>query len=313
MGRAECFGKCQKLAYDARMERLRTILTMLWLCVAPMFADQAASSPITVNIRLTHNRILIPSKLNNTPATILLDSACTIPTLHPSIIDQLGLQPSGSVNIEGIAGEEHAPTYRGVVFKMGDAEYAPRRVASIPSERNDSHRRRDGLIGSGFLRQWVVEMDTRQSLIRLHAPTNFVYSGHGEVVPFRFRPRDEIPIVEASIVVSNKPVKAEFEIDTGCDSGLCLGSHFVRENQLLDSVESHSSEKFGIGGSVETKSGTVPILRLGKLDVLKPQTDFFQAGSPVDEPLAGHIGMGLLHRYKVIFDYARMRLILEPY
>ena len=49
------------------------------------------------------------------------------------------------------------------------------------------------------------------------------------------------------------------------------------------------------------------------MEITKPQTDFFQTGSPVDEPLAGHIGMGALHHYKVILDYSRKQLILEPY
>lgn len=298
----------------ARMERFRFFAAVLTLFVASSFAQQTNPAPITVKIRLTHNRIVIPAKINGTPLTFLLDSACTIPTLHPEVIDELKLQSSGGVSIAGIAGEERAPTFRGVLIDMGAAQYAPRRVASIPSERSESRRRRDGVIGSGFFRQFVVEMDPRAGVIRLYSPTNFAYSGRGEVIPFRFRPRDEIPIVEASLVVSNgDAIKGEFEVDTGCDSGLCLGSKFVRENKLLESGENRSSAKFGIGGSVETKSGTIPVLRLGKTDIEKPQTDFFQEGSPVDEPLAGHIGMGTLHRYKVIFDYARKQMILEPY
>ena len=282
--------------------------------LTPTFAQTTNPAPITVKVRVTHNRVVIPAKINDTPLSFLLDSACTIPTLHPDVIDELKLQPSGRVSIEGIAGEERAPTFRGVIIDMGQAQYAPRRIASIPSERSESRRRRDGVIGSGFFRQFVVEMDPRADVIRLFSPTNFTYTGRGEVIPFRFRPRDEIPIVNAAVVVPDKePINAEFEVDTGCDSGLCLGSKFVRENKLLESVEGRSSAKFGIGGSVETKSGTIPILRLGKTDVEKPQTDFFQEGSPVDEPLAGHIGMGVLHRYKVILDYARKQLILEPY
>jgi hypothetical protein len=296
------------------MERFRILAAIMAFFSTPTFAQITNPAPITVKVKLTHNRIVIPGKINGAPLTFLLDSACTIPTLHPDVVDELKLEPSGGVKIEGIAGEERAPTYRGVVFEMGEAQYAPRRVASIPSERSESRRRRDAVIGSGFLRQYVVEMDTRASVIRLYSPTNFNYTGNGEVIPFRFRPRDEIPIVEAAVVVPGKePIKGEFEVDTGCDSGLCLGSKFVRENNLLDASESRSSEKFGIGGSVETKMGHVPVFRIGKVDVEKPETDFFQQGSPVDEPLAGHIGMGVLHQYKVILDYARKRLILERY
>ena len=297
-----------------RMERIQFFATLLALWVTPAFGQQTNPAPIIVKIRLTHNRIVVPAKINNTALKFLLDSACTIPTLHPDVVDDLKLTPSGSVSIAGIAGEERAPTFRGVVIDMGDGKYSPRRVASIPSERSESRRRRDGVIGSGFFRQYVVEMDPRAAVIRLYSPTNFTYSGKGEVIPFRFRRGDEIPIVEAGVVMPEKePIKGEFEVDTGCDSGLCLGSNFVRENRLLESAEGRASAKFGIGGSVETKSGTVPVFRLGNIDVEKPQTDFFQEGSPVDAPLAGHIGMGVLHRYKVILDYTRKQLILERY
>ena len=166
------------------------------------------------------------------------------------------------------------------------------------------------MLGSGFLRRFVVEIDPTAKQIRLYSPTNFSYSGKGEVLPFRFKA--EIPVVKAGIILADQPpIEGEFEIDTGCDSGLCLGSEFVQRNKLLEQVKTRSDEKFGIGGSVETKSGTLPLLRLGNLEVRNSQTDFFMKGSPVDDPLAGHIGMGILHQYKVIFDYSRKQLIIE--
>jgi hypothetical protein len=284
----------------------------LGFLAAMLAASVFGEEPITISVRHTHNRVIMSGKINGAPLSFLLDSACTIPTLHPEVVDQLNIQPSGTQKIIGIAGEERAPTYRGIVIDFGDAHYAPRRVASIPSERQDSRRRRDGVIGSGFFERFVVELDSRASVVRLYSPTNFNYSGKGEIIPFRYR--EEIPVVEAAIVMPGREaIKSEFEVDTGCDSGLCLGSKFVNENKLLEDLESRSSAKFGIGGSVETKSGTVPFLRLGKVDVEKPQTDFFRTGSPVDEPMAGHIGMGVFHRYKVIFDYRRRRIILETY
>ena len=81
------------------MERVRSWATMLALLAAPVFAQSTNPAPITVKIHLTHNRILIPGKINEKPLTFLLDSACTIPTLHPGIVDQLKLEPAGSVSI----------------------------------------------------------------------------------------------------------------------------------------------------------------------------------------------------------------------
>src|SRR5678815_1661210 len=159
----------------SRMERVRIFATLLAVFLSPASGQTTNPAPITVKIHLTHNRIVVPAKINSTPLKFLLDSACTIPTLHPEVIDDLKLQPSGSVSIAGIAGEERAPTFRGIVLDMGEARYSPRRIASIPSERSESRRRRDGVIGSGFFRQYVVEMDPRAGLIRLYSPTNFTY------------------------------------------------------------------------------------------------------------------------------------------
>jgi hypothetical protein len=288
----------------------RTIL--LWC--ASLFALCASAlestNPVTIPITLNRGRVIFTGRINDSkPLRFLLDTGCTIPTLHPNLVDELGLQPSGRLTINGIAGDERAPTYRGVVIDLGLASYSPSRVASIPSERSE-RRRRDGVVGSGFLRRFVASIDPQTKTMTLHASSNFVYTGQGEVLPFRFK--SEIPILKASLVLPDQTViEGEFELDTGCDSGLCLGESFVQKHKLLDHVKTKSDEKFGVGGSIRTESGTIPALRLAGLTVREPQTDFFVGGSPVDEPLAGHIGMGVLRKYRVIFDYPRRQLILE--
>jgi hypothetical protein len=270
------------------------------------------NDPITIPAKLNHGRIILTARIaDSKPLTFLLDSACTIPTLHPELVDDLKLNPSGRVRINGIAGEERAPTYTGVVFDFGGATYSPRRVASVPSERNE-RRRRDGVLDAGFFRRFVIELTPDSGSLRLYAATNFDYTGSGTIVPFRFR--EEIPVVKGALVTGEaekEAIEAEFEIDTGCDSGLCLGESFIKKHNLLEKIEGRSSEKFGVGGSVETRIGHVPVLRIGEAEIKNVQTDFFLKGSPVDDPLAGHIGMGVLGKCTVIFDYPRKRLIIE--
>src|SRR5262245_42432181 len=91
------------------------------------------NEPVTIPTKSHHGRIILTARIADAgPFTFLLDSACTISTLHPELVDELKLKPSGRVRINGIAGEERAPTYGGVVFDLGGATYSPRRVASIP-------------------------------------------------------------------------------------------------------------------------------------------------------------------------------------
>ena len=67
----------------------------------------------------------------------------------------------------------------------------------------------------------------------------------------------------------------------------------------------------GVGGSVETADVRIPVFRLGSREFKNAQADLFLDGSPVDKPLIGHIGMGVLGKAAVIFDYSRKRLIIE--
>jgi hypothetical protein len=63
-----------------------------------------------------------------------------------------------------------------------------------------------------------------------------------------------------------------------------------------------------VGDSVNTACSNPPF-QLGKLTLDNLSANCFLEGSPVDDGLAGHIGIGAAP--KVIFDYSE-RMILEP-
>jgi hypothetical protein len=81
---------------------------------------------------------------------------------------------------------------------------------------------------------------------------------------------------------------------------------------LDDGNAGQSDTRRGVGGGAEIRSGSLSELRMGKLTVKDPTANFFLEGSPAGDGQAGHIGLGVLERYKMIFDYSRRQLILEP-
>ena len=290
---------------------LKCGLSWLAAILALVHAASAAEPLAKIPIRLAPNRVMVPVSANGSNSlSFLLDTGFSMTMIHPSLAESLKLRRVGEVTVVGIAGEERTPTYEGAILNLGSVQYAPRRVGSLGSDGN--RRRRDGILGSGLFRAYVVEIDFVRKQLLLHAPTNFSYAGQGEVVPLRFRRGGTTPIVDAIIHTTNgAPIRGEFEIDTGCDSGVCLGHDFVKTHQLLDTTETSGSEKFGVGGGTETRSGHLPKLQLAKAMIDRPQTDFFLEGSPVDPGLAGHIGITSLNHFKVIFDYSRRQMILE--
>jgi hypothetical protein len=289
---------------------------MLSCCAAiPAGVAQTNTAPVEVPVKLREGDLMVQVRIKGSegsePLWFKVDTGFGVTTIHPKVAEQLKLEPNGHMTIVGIAGEERAETYGGVVFDFGGKTYEPRRVAVLPSEARRRWRHRDGILGAGFFRRFVVEIDLSRHLILLHEPKEFQYIGKGEIIPLEFK-RDT-PIVDAAILVPGQtPLAGRFEIDTGCDDAVCVGHEFVDANHLLETTKSTDPDfKRGVGGSARIQAGNVTELQLGKLTVKKPTSNFFLEGSPAGEGQAGHIGIGALRKFRMIFDYSRKRLILE--
>jgi predicted aspartyl protease len=275
-------------------------------------SSQPATNVVTLPFEFVSGRILVSARVNDAqPALMMLDTGYSINMLSRELAESLGLKRTGHITIVGVAGEEQADQFEGVAFDLAGATYRPRRVAALPASYQRHWRKRDGVLGAGFFKRFVVEIDPKGMKISLREPDAFHYSGNGEVIPFRIR--QSTPIVEAAILLPDQaPITGRFEIDTGCDGGLCIGSDFVNAHHLVESTgQTEESGRRGLGGDAKTRIGRVPKFRLGSQVVEKPLSNFFLEGSPVDDGLAGHIGMQVLRRFKVIFDYSRERMILE--
>ena len=279
------------------------------LTPVPDPASGPTQNVAVVPFEFRRGHIMIPSRVNgSSPFSFMLDTGFSMTMIGPAQAETLQLKRVGEVTIVGVAGEEIADVFAGPTFDFSGRMYSPRRVASLPSDRRN--RKRDGVLGYGFFKRFVVEIDHAGRTLRLHEPQTFQYSADGEVIPLTFR--KTTPIVEAWINQPDRPpIKAWFEIDTGCDGCLCLGHDFAASNQLLPPESARGGAKQGVGGDAQTIAGHVPQLQLGRNIIDRPAVDFFQKGSPVDAGLAGHIGIEILRKFKVIFDYSRERMILE--
>lgn len=299
--------------FPQRIFRLAAGTVLWWAALLPVFA-QTNTPPSSVEIPLLerHGVLMVEAKVNGSkPLAFKLDTGFGVTTIHPDLIESLGLARTGHTTILGIAGEEQADTYGGAVFDFGGMTYSPKRLAVLPSEGRRRGRQRDGILGASFFRRFVVELDVRKHQMRLYEPEGFRYEGKGEVLPLEFK--KTTPILEAAIVPEGRlALPGKFEIDTGCDGGVCVAHEFVTANHLLDSAKSAAEDaRRGVGGSARTQPGAVGELRLGNLVVKNPSASYFLEGSPAGEGRAGHIGVEALERFKVIFDYSRKQLILE--
>lgn len=180
----------------------------------------------------------------------------------------------------------------------------------------------DGLLGYDFISRFVIEIDYLNKTVSFHAPNSFRYRGSGQVVPLTLLADDsggKIPLVKVKITGQrHAPIEGNFIADTAVRSAVSFNTPFVQANQLLQPAQQTIQVPLGGGAMVrESKQsiGRLPNVQLGRFTFKHPVAIFFQdkQGVLASPEFDGVIGSEILHRFKVIFDYSRQQMILEPY
>lgn len=297
----------------------RTFRAALFFCGLVIFAASSVvaadppeppTKPVTIPFEVKRDHVMVPVTLNGTNRiSMMLDTGYGMTMLRERFAKVADLRRTGrSVTIVGIAGDEEAKVYEGPEFGFGAALWQPRRVGAFPESSGDRTKRHDGILGSGFFRRYVVEIDPFARKLHLHEPAQFSAVGQGEELTLSFK--GTTPVVSAVVrLPTGREVQATFEIDTGCDGALCIGKHFVKQHEL-DGAVGADGRRSGVGGQASVRESRFEQLRLGSFVVTKPSANLFLERDPADPPIAGHIGWELLKQFRVTFDYSRKRMFV---
>jgi membrane-associated protease RseP (regulator of RpoE activity) len=175
-------------------------------------------------------------------------------------------------------------------------------------------RRLDGIAGAELFRGYTVEVDYDARILRFYEPGSYVYQGSGETLPLTLS--GGRPFVKATVTVAGiGPIEGKFILDLGDNQSLRLNSPFVRKHRIL-SVEQKTIKNVahGIAGGAPELLGRVDSFELGRTVLRGPVAAFSTAtrGSTSASGYDGVLGNEIFRRFKIIFDYSRSRMILEP-
>jgi hypothetical protein len=187
-----------------------------------------------------------------------------------------------------------------------------RNIAADTSKQSGAKRDVDGILGKEFFDQFVVEIDYAQRVLNVYDRSSFKYAGSGKDIPLEIG--EQHIFARAQIKAAGRaPLSGRFLLDTGSAQAVSLLKPFMNQHNLLPSTEAMTSVPVcGLGGHAKEKSwlGTLEALQLGEFKVAAPVTEFRLSDPNTDAD--GFIGGALFRRFKVIFDYSRRRMILEP-
>jgi hypothetical protein len=311
-----------------------TIPLPLW-CVLLLLAlgpglftqpQQVPASPknlVTIPADVTdYGLIFLRARVNNSrPMWFALDSGAS----SPFFIDSrratvLGLKLQGHFTRGGGAGPgayEVALT-SGVSINLGGLKFADQTAVVIALGEIEAQAGRplDGLVGIDLFTRYVVEIDYFGKKISLYDPKTYTYSGAGDSIPLTLR--DSHFFVPAKIEMpGRRRFEGQFLVDTGgCLVTAVLTTPFAQSRNLPAPTQRAILDRSlsGLGGETKLLVTRATSFTLGKLSVREPVIYVSQdrGGALASSDFDGLIGSEILRRFKVIFDYARGRLILEP-
>lgn len=272
-----------------------------------------------VSFELNANKPYIPVRINDTgPFWFILDSGADSNIVDTQTAKALGIPLKDPWESRG-GGEETVTSAVGsnVSLGVGSLELHHAEIDVVPVNAAISSaegRIVNGLLGYDFFKLFMIEVDYMQHQVSIQEPKEFQPHSKAVAIPIQII-RGSI-LASAAVTMSQRCILGSFLIDTAWRSALTFTSPFVAAEKLLQSVSSKvdSITGMGIGGTTVDTLARVPALELEQYSIENILANFSHAKAGVlsQEDFSGIIGAEILRKFKVTFDYAQYRMILEP-
>lgn len=302
---------------------LLTLATPRTQFVQPAFTAQSFTKrPITIPVEITsYGGIVLQAQINNSsPMSFWLDSGATAAFfINTGKATALGLKLNEHVSASGGAGPNTYDVFQtsGLTIRLNQLTFTDQNAAVIDMGVVEEQfgRSVDGLVGLDLFLKYVVEIDYAAKQLTLYDPQTYVYSGAGESVSLALR--NGHFFVPAEIDVPDRgELAGRFLVDTGgCMMTVVLTNPSAIRNNLPVRGQKTILDRSvaGLGGATQLLVGRAAHFKIGSSVFSSPLIYISQdkAGALASSQYEGLIGTEILRRFKVIFDYARRRLILE--
>jgi hypothetical protein len=270
---------------------------------------------------LANKHILVNLSVGDShPLPFILDTGNRYAIIDLDRAKQLNLRLTGDIKGAGAGAEVlHGAYVQASSFTIpGVSSFSQPLTLAFPLKKLEAPlgHEIDGVIGSDFIKEFVVEIDYQSHIVRLYDKYTFRYSGHGQSIPIEMN-ADGHPVVEAEVTPEGgEALKGKFLIDIGSSASLALYSPFVSGHNLLGPKLKtiRAMGAAGVGGEMQAQIGRVAELKIGDFRLSKPVTFFSQdkAGVFASSSAQGSIGEQILSRFNLFLDYGHSRIIFEP-
>ena len=284
-----------------------------------VYVTPPGRSSTLVPFRCVANQVRLEATVNGRgPIHLILDTGMPDPGIilfRGPRVDALGLGDAGTrerLSGAGGTGESREAVVSSPV-SMTLGELAMSNVpAMVLPERSGMPPSLDGIIGGTLFFRYVVRVDMDLSRLELFEPSGWSPAAGVCVVPLH-RVRGAVFVPVRVAVGPGEPIDAELVVDLGAGHAVALNARPTGAlSPPAESIEAPLGR--GLSGAVRGRIG-----RLLRFEIGSFAFENVVASFPVAEHRHpggfdfrdGNLGVGILKRFNVTFDYASSRMVLE--
>ncbi|MEO8885602.1 MAG: PDZ domain-containing protein [Mucilaginibacter sp.] len=273
---------------------------------------------VKIPFKLIRNLVIVQLKINKAgPYNFIMDTGVGIMIItDPSLVDSISIPDKRTITVSGLGAGDSYEAYitgplnvniQGITSTQVSAAILKKDpfglsgYAGIPIH---------GLLGFEFFNKLAVKVNFSDSLITVMRSQHLRRFKKGIKIPLMIEANK--PYMTATVTLSDG-TKQERKVIVDLGAGHALSLENVPDKSIYSSNFIKANLGIGLNGLISGYKGRVKVVKLGKYKLNNVLTAF-----PDDDTRAlrvkrdGNIGVDILKKFTLIFDYADSALFIKP-
>ncbi len=294
---------------------MKRLFIFLALCASLQSLAQKPVARLPFEIQAEHIHVKVEVD-GQKDLTMAFDTGARANLIDKDLATKLGFEVSGRQQVEGASGIIIIELSEGHTMSVGEYSFQQEAFFLMELDRlSDEDHPIDGVIGGSILDRFVTEINFDKSEILLYDQKSFEAPTSYSQQKFSFYPFG-IPVLTGQLNLGNGTrLEGRYLVDTGAALALSLNYPLVKKQTLTKTLTPNYPY---VSRNVNSESTDI-IGRLPQFDFLGHGFQGFPVRMAEDEggvsgsaEVDGIIGLELLKRFNLIFDYSKQQLYFEP-
>jgi hypothetical protein len=313
------FNLFPKLKWLLALPLLCMILCCFSTAKAQYFDLESNRKRVTIPFRMVRNMIIIRLKINGQgPFNFILDTGVGLMIItEPNLVDSINLTSKRTIKIPGLGEGEDDEAYISSTLKVDIPGLESHDVSAAILKKDHFNLSNyagmpiDGLLGYEFFANVAVKISFADSTLSVCRPKDLRPFRKSSSIPMSVEQRK--PYMQTKVTFPNgKKVDEKMVIDIGAGHPVSIEN--MIKNNGLPAKYIPANLGVGLNGPIDGFISRVNAVDIGKFrvkDVLASFPDDSKSQIVASVPRDGNLGLGILKRFDVIFDYPDNVLYLK--